>query len=84
VEKILPGQQYSYTFVVYEGESETVKRCLRCERIYQHLCELEPDLNEGAPDPRLRCGHSYRDIHGEDPPDHVAALAFAIPGDFSS
>jgi hypothetical protein len=31
------GELYSYTFTVYDGDTDTVRRCAACELIYRHL-----------------------------------------------
>ena len=78
---IRKGDRYSYTAFVFEGEVETIKRCLRCEYIYQ---TLRNDLGAGRIsdedtdyiEPRLDCGHRYEDTHAEPMPDHLARVAF--------
>jgi hypothetical protein len=70
---------YIEHFSIFEGEFDTFKRCMRCEAIYQHL--LNVSHSDSPPMPLLDCGHSYREIHRVDPPDHIAALAFALPGE---
>jgi hypothetical protein len=72
---IKPGERYRYVFTVYDGEADTTKRCLRCEAIYRHLCDINTDSDTGV-DGALNCGHSYRDIHECDPPEEIARLAF--------
>ena len=54
---------------------EVWKRCARCEAIYDHLCRTGGPYDQG-PEPALDCGHVY-----DDPPDDIAALAFALPGE---
>lgn len=81
-EPIAKGQSYVRFFGVWDGMAEAVKRCLRCQRIYQHL------VDKGAPHDmfpaqRLDCGQTYRDHWDEDPPEDIAALAFALPGEVS-
>lgn len=74
-EKILKGHRYLRHFSVYEGEPETVARCLRCEAIYVHLCDrLDPF--EEKPDETLNCGHTYEERWNEHPSEEIAALAF--------
>jgi hypothetical protein len=34
---IQPGEQYHYTFMVYEGTPDHWKRCERCQAIFAHL-----------------------------------------------
>lgn len=78
-EPIRVGDLYSYTFGVWCGAADVIKRCARCDLLVEYLrslasCDDDVDL-------RLDCGHSYEDIHAEPPPDWVAALAFATPDD---
>jgi hypothetical protein len=82
-ETIPTGTVYVRNGFVAEGTAETIKRCLRCERIYEHLAErFRAARRHGeAPDVLLDCGHTYRDEWDEDPPEEVAALAFALPGE---
>lgn len=82
-ETIPRGTVYVRNGFVGEGTAETIKRCLRCERIYAHLAERfrVAGRRGEAPDVMLACGHSYRDEWDEDPPDEIAALAFALPGE---
>lgn len=77
-ETIRRGDLYSNTFTVLEGESETIKRCLKCDVIYKHLFAAM-DTYEEQPDPRLNCGHSYEKRWGTPPPDDLARLAFMTP-----
>lgn len=81
-ENILVGQRYFREAALFDGEWIVTKRCLRCERIYQHLCLLAKASEGGWPDSSLRCGHSYEEVHGEAAPAEIAALAFALPSDF--
>lgn len=75
-ETIHRGDLYSYTFGVFDGATEQVKRCARCELIFRHLDSLTgPDE---AVDRELNCGHTYEYRHGEPPPEDIAALAFAL------
>lgn len=55
------------------------KRCMRCDAIYSHLVAIT-DF-EDQPMPRLDCGHEYKEVHGQEPPPEIAALAFALPGE---
>lgn len=71
-EPIRVGDLYCVTFIVFEGV-ESVKRCLRCQAIHEHLRDKSPDL---WPDERLNCGEEYRQHWGEEPPAEIAALAF--------
>lgn len=81
-EQIGTGQKYARVQIVFEGSAETVKRCLRCQKIHEHLRELD----RGAlwPDERLDCGEEYTEHWGKEPPPEIAALAFALPGEVES
>lgn len=85
---IRQGDTYSYTFILYDGESSQIRRCARCQLIHKHLrarCEAaaaaDPGEPERYPDEFLACGDDYRNLWGEDPPEEIAALAFALPGE---
>lgn len=60
---------------------EVWKRCARCEAIYQHLISIAYDPYEDHPEPDLGCRHGYEEMHGRAPPEEIAALAFALPGE---
>jgi hypothetical protein len=82
-ETIKPGHKYVLEKSLYDGSWGQVKRCARCEAIYKHLWAVEHakknrDYNEG-PQWDLRCGHDYKSVHGVEPPDEIAALAFMTP-----
>lgn len=77
-ETIQPGHVYANHFTVFRGDAENVKRCLKCETIYQHLCSLEDDA-DFQPDIRLACGHTYEENWNRPPPDEIARLAFMTP-----
>lgn len=81
-EPICPGDKYVAHFIIYDGDTERVKRCWRCDLIYQHLKTLPELIYEEQPDIRLQCGHEYKEQWGIDPPPEIAAMAFALPGDF--
>jgi hypothetical protein len=76
-ETIRRGDQYHYTFTVFEGSAETIKRCARCELMYRVLVPIQSD--DMACDPELKCGHTWEDNFREPPPPEVAALAFLTP-----
>lgn len=78
-DQIRPGDRYFCVGIVFEGEGESVKRCLRCQRIHQHLRTLAP--GDMWPDERLNCGEEYTEHWGREPPPEIAALAFALPGE---
>jgi hypothetical protein len=80
-ETIPAGAKYTRVGILFEGHWDTVKRCQRCEKIHAHLVEERSESDEW-PNDRLDCGHGYEEMHGgEAPPDEIAALAFALPGD---
>lgn len=79
-ERISKGQRYAAHHTLYEGEFDTTVYCLRCQALLDHLILESPDIDEG-PDPYLDCGHDYEEVHGGPPPDHIAALAFWLPGE---
>lgn len=79
-EKISAGHSYTRVAIVFDGEAETVKRCARCQAIHLHL--RAKGREDGMwPDERLNCGETYRGHWGEDPPEEIAALAFAKQGE---
>ena len=49
-----------------------VKRCARCELLYRTLKDKD---DEGGVAFALDCGHDWKEIFGDNPPDEVAALA---------
>lgn len=82
-ETIQPGQKYTYIFSRFYGANYITKRCERCQAIYDHLSERianEGDCEEFC-DAELNCGHPYEERWDEPPPEHIAALAFWLPGD---
>ena len=78
-EPIAAASTYWRIAIVFDGEAETVKRCERCQKIHMHLRSLDPGAS--WPAEKLDCGIAYRDHWEFDPPDEIAALAFALPGD---
>jgi hypothetical protein len=78
-EAIAPGQRYGNTFGVWDGNASTIKRCSRCQAIYDHLCALPGD-SEYSVALRLDCGRTYEEEWGAMP---LAAqeLAFLLPGE---
>lgn len=81
-EPISPNQVYTRVQIVFDKSAETVKRCSRCQAIHIHL--REKGRGDTWPAERLDCGESYRDHWGEEPPEEIAALAFALPGEAKS
>lgn len=80
-ETIALGGRYYSIGVVFDGKAESFKRCERCQRIHEHLRKLDP--GEMWPAEKLDCGEEYREHWGKEPPEDIAALAFALPKDFS-
>jgi hypothetical protein len=76
-EPIRRGDMYSYTFAVFDGSPEAIKRCARCELLYRALVPIQPE--DTACDPELNCGHTWEENFGDPPPEHVARLAFVTP-----
>lgn len=76
---IRKGDPYWRIQIVYDGRAETIKRCIRCQVIHEHLRGLGG--GESWPDERLNCGQDYRDEWGRDPPADIQALAFWRPGE---
>lgn len=79
-ETIRVGHRYVVTAAFYERWA-TWKQCLRCYELYDYLVDLHRDDDRYFPQPELDCGHDWRDVTGEDPPEHLAALAFWLPGE---
>lgn len=79
-ETIAPGHRYTVIFILSDGTKRSLKRCARCQKIHEHLRHLDA-YRETWPDERLNCGETYEDEWGKSPPDKIAALAFALPGE---
>lgn len=67
-ETIRRGDLYHYEFAVFEGRPE-------------HLLKRHSGMEDAAVDRELKCGHSYKEVFGEEPTNEIAALAFALPGE---
>lgn len=78
-ETILRGHKYYRESTLFQKRWESVVRCVRCQKIYEHLCSRVGD--DEWPDRKLSCGHSYEERYGEVPPDPIAALAFCTQTD---
>jgi hypothetical protein len=77
-ETIRGGDRYARVFILGgDKTAETVKRCLGCQRIHEHLRQLNP--GETWPDERLACGEDYEDEWGGPPPEDIARIAFMTP-----
>lgn len=78
-ETIRKGDVYCRVFIKFDGDIEGVVRCLRCQKIHEHLRGLAP--GDMWPNERLNCGEKYEDHWGVDPPPEVAELAFLSQND---
>jgi hypothetical protein len=74
-EIIEPGHVYRRTATLFDGRWTTYKHCLRCSVIVDAL-RLKPDHEFGETTLLLACGEVW-----ENPPPHIEALAFALPGE---
>lgn len=73
-ETIAPGVRYRRTATLHDGAWQRWKHCMRCAAI---LDALRVKLDAFGTDTLdMACGEVW-----ESPPEHVAALAFALPGD---
>ncbi len=74
-ESIHPGHRYRRTATLFDGSWSTWKHCLRCAAMVD---ALRPVLGERFTTETLdlNCGEVW-----EEPPEHVAALAFLLPGE---
>ena len=74
-ETIRVGDRYARIFIRdSDGQADTIKRCLRCQELHEHLRSLAP--GELWPAERLDCGEEYADHWGDGPPEDIAKLAF--------
>lgn len=82
-EPIRRGDRYNYVALLFDGDLSYFKRCVRCQTIYEHLSAKMDDSGEPDEfcDEELNCGHTYEKRWEEPPPEHIAALAFWLPGD---
>lgn len=80
--QVAPGERYQEIRLAYEGRAETIKRCGRCETMYQHLRSLCDGFT--GIDQALDCGLDYRDEWGKEPPEDVQAVIFATSDEASA
>ncbi len=73
-EIIRAGVVYTTVAFFSDGEFTAIKRCMRCQKIFEHLNSLSRDT---CPDMFLDCGHDYKEQWGTEPPPEIAALAFS-------
>lgn len=75
---ISPGDVYCSVFTLWSDGSDSLKRCGACQKTHEHLRELCKSIEYLMwPDERLACGLDYAEEWGDDPPEEIAALAFA-------
>jgi hypothetical protein len=77
-ETIRAGDVYHSIFTVFDGDSRTFKRCLRCEALHAHLVLKGTEAtgrDRTYPQEDLSCGIPYEDEWGPIP-DDIARLAF--------
>lgn len=83
-EPINPGDRYHYSSWVFDGSAGSYKHCARCWTLYEALLDAHGDQDAWRyVDLALNCGTTWENELGELPAD-VAALAFALPGDFAN
>ena len=78
-EPIRKGDKYYNGASLFDGSWTWWKRCQRCEAMFDHIQGETEDLL--AIDARLACGETWESVFGCKPPEHVAALAFWLPGE---
>ena len=88
-ETIERGHLYVKHTLIYEGTVDWVTRCLRCDAIYQQLCEIHREgrrkgEHEDFPDWTLDCGHEFKERWGREPPPELARLAFMTPAELQA
>lgn len=76
-EAIATGATYHRVDSLYDGAWSHWVHCARCWRIWEAIeSRAREDGDFVAIDPRLDCGEVW-----DGPPEDVAALAFALPGE---
>lgn len=99
-ETIERGHLYTRHTVIWGGQVDETIRCLRCDAIYQQLCEIHRASNEenrrrarevhfgdydtAWPDAALNCGHEFKERWGREPPPELARLAFMTPAELQA
>lgn len=82
---IRKGDNYTRVFTLFDGCTDTVKRCARCQTLHMHLrekCNGPKRFHDRLwPAERLDCGENYRENWGEEPPMPIQELAFLLPGE---
>lgn len=75
-ETIAAGHQYRRTTTIYDGSVDVFKHCLRCAAMVDALRGYVDSDAFTTDTLYLNCGQVW-----EDPPEHIAALAFWSPGE---
>lgn len=76
-EGIVPGHRYVRIAWKFDGDFESIGRCLRCQALHLHLRGKGNNCYHTTwPNERLSCGQDYEEEWGPLPPE-IAALAFA-------
>lgn len=78
-EPILPGHSYVNNAVLYDRHWSAWKHCLRCDAMMSEILSVADEYE--TVDPGLNCGETWHSASRGPLPEHVAALAFWIPGD---
>ena len=78
-ETIPPRVRYHITTGRWDGRFESHKHCERCWKICEALWASGVEWIDFT----LACGETWESAFEEGPPEHIAALAFALPQDFS-
>jgi hypothetical protein len=76
---IAPGHIYARVSWHFDGKTESVKRCLRCQKLHLHLRGL--GCGETWPAERLDCGEEYEEHWGGEAPPEIQQLAFVTGAD---
>jgi hypothetical protein len=77
-ETIAVGHRYHYIFGKWDGDVGEFRHCMRCSAIFTAIEQARPGI---VIDLALACGETWQDALGVDPPEHVAVLAFVLPGE---
>lgn len=78
-ETVRPGDRYHVFRSLFDGRWSTTKHCARCWEMVEQI--QNADFSNGVVELGLNCGHTWAELAGEPPPEHIAALAFWLPGD---
>ena len=75
-ETIRKGDRYHFASGICDGYPFSIKHCTRCWTIYEALRKAKPREQIAL---ELNCGTPWKNA-----PPEIAALAFALPADFSA